>query len=63
MSSLLFRHDFTAQACIPPCGALLAIAENAVEKSGQHRKMVLILSALGALCGENSVLMIASMTI
>jgi len=55
MSSLLFRHDFSARACIPACGALLEIAEHAEEKSGQHRKMVLILSALGELCGENSI--------
>jgi len=55
MSSLLFGHDFSARACIPPCGALLAIAAQAEEKSGQHRKMVLIRSALGERCGEHSI--------
>jgi len=55
MRSLLFRPDFTARACIPPCGALLEIAQHSEEKSGQHRKMVLIRSARGEFCGENSI--------
>jgi len=41
MSSLLFRHDFTARACIPPRGATLKIASCA-EMNLQHNKELFI---------------------
>jgi len=47
----LFRHDLTARACIPLCGATLEIAELRRDDSATLQRFV-YLSALVYLCQE-----------
>ena len=48
----MFRHDFTARACIPLRGAALEIAEHVEKKSAKVRLKISLFSAFGELCGE-----------
>jgi hypothetical protein len=53
MRSLLFRHEFTARACIPLRGATLEIAEYAEEILNSTNNDKHYLCVLSELCGED----------
>jgi len=52
MSSLLFRHEFTALACILLRGVALEIAEQPMPNPQGSHKDLIILCVLSVLCGE-----------